>query len=91
MPQYNGKPVLTIGKADQCRSVIEAWLDSIGARHGALYKPGHEGDYWCYSLEGDPDGWPMLLSGSSAVSPVVWPPGVWTEAVNNVSLALHPA
>lgn len=90
MPHHNNNPVLTIGKADECRRIINAWLTEAGNEPGRLYKPGHEGDFWCYSLEGGPEDWPLILSGSITDSPVTWPEGVWAEPVNTWCLALHP-
>lgn len=92
MPQYEGRQVITTGQATACRRIIEKWLTEAGALDlGRLYRPGHEGPYWCYSLEGGPEGWPLILSGVSQLSPVEWPDGVWSEPVNGVTLAFHVA
>ena len=87
MPQYDGKEILTIGKADQARTAIQNWLLSRGADEvGRLYKPGHEGPFWSYSLE---------ETGESAIGAVergviTWPRGVYAEAVNDWCIGLYP-
>lgn len=88
MPQYDGKEVLTIGKFDAVREVVNAWFSN----HGYLdlptpYKPGHEGPMWVLSYEGMGD-WTFDITQPDAV---VWPPGVYAEAVNGWCLGLYPA
>ncbi len=96
MPQYEGTPVLTIGKADECREVArqwfsEMWFSEMGCEAPALHKPGHEGPMWVLSLEGGPEDWPLVISGSIGNHPATWPPGVFVEPVNSWCLGLYPA
>lgn len=89
MPTYNGTPVLTIGKAEQCRRAVEEWfIDHMGWAEDrpTLYKPGHEGDMWVLSLEGC-DDWAIRLSADESVK---WPDGVWVEPVADWCLGLYP-
>lgn len=85
-PTYNGKPVITKELATECLAVVKGLLGT-GGEDARLYPPGHEGPYWCVSLEGHEYDWPYRLSQIDGAFPV----GVWTEAVNGFALALHPA
>lgn len=91
MLHHEGTPVLTIGKAEQCREVARKWFSEMGCEAPTLYKPGHEGPMWVLSLDGGPEDWTLLISGSTGNNPASWPPGVFVEPVNNVCLALYPA
>lgn|SRR5574341_1601993 len=92
MPQYEGKDVLTIGKADECRRVAEEWFAALGWDDvPRLHKPGHEGPMWVLSLEGGPEDWPLLISGSIGDQAATWPDGVFAEPVTSSwCLGLYP-
>jgi hypothetical protein len=88
MPQYEGQPVLTVGKFDQARAVVTEWFNANGyADLPTPYKPGHEGPMWVLSLEGYED-WTVRISNDDTVQ---WPAGVFAEPVNTWCLALYPA
>ena len=90
MPTYGGTPVLTIGKAEQAKSLVEAWFDKQGWGDApAMYKPGHEGPMWVLSLEGGPEDWPMLVN--DMIGDDLDAIGVFAEPVNHWCLGLHPA
>lgn len=93
MPQYDGKPVLTIGKAEACRKTADEWFDYYFPAYDrpVLRKPGHEGPMWVLTLEGGPEDWPLLISGSIGDMRATWPAGVFAEPVNSWCLALYPA
>lgn len=90
MPTYGGTPVLTVGKFDQARKVVDRWFADKypDCDRPTPYKPGHEGPMWVLSLEGGPDDWPILLSHDDTVT---WPDGVFAEPVNSWCLGLYPA
>lgn len=88
MPQYEGKEVLTIGKAEACKRVAEQWFDAKGYGDApAMYKPGHEGAMWVLSLE----GYGEWATDISADPDVKWPEGVFAEPVADWCLGLYPA
>jgi hypothetical protein len=89
MPQYEGKPVLTVGKFDQARAVVTAWFakNEPGSGLPTPYRPGHEGRMWVLSLEGA-DDWTIRITNDPEVR---WPDGVFAEPVNGWCLGLYPA
>lgn len=88
VPQYEGKEVLTIGKADACRLTVRQWFEGRGYDNTpAMYKPGHEGAMWVLSLEGYED-WAIELADDKSVT---WPDGVFIEPVAGWCLGLYPA
>ena len=88
MPQYEGKEVLTIGKFDQVRKVVNDWFARQGCEDMPTpYKPGHEGPMWVLSYGGG-DDWAIRITQDEAV---VWPDGVFAEPVNGGCLGLYPA
>lgn len=88
MPQYDGQPVLTVGKADRTRDVVNDWFNKKGyaGDRPTLHKPGHEGAMWVLSMEGYGD-WAVRLAADESVT---WPPGVWVEPVASWCLGLYP-
>jgi hypothetical protein len=89
MPSYNGTRVLTVGKFDQTRAVVQDWFSKHlpGVDWPTPYKPGHEGPMWVLSLEGVGD-WPIDITQDESVE---WPAGVFAEPVNSWCLGLYPA
>lgn len=89
MANYDGHQVLTIRKAQEAKSAVEQWFDSIGWPDApALYQPGHEGPMWVLILEGGPEDWPMQVCDALYRK---WPTGVFAEPVNSWCLGLYPA
>lgn len=87
MPQYDGKEVLTIGKAEQAKRAAEAWCERVGYGDAPLlFKPGHKGPYWVLIMVGSYD-WALTISQDEAVT---WPAGVYVEPVDGCTLGLHP-
>lgn len=64
----------------ECLRIVREYTRNDSAK---LYPPGHEGDYWCVSLE-DSSEWAYDIANTEE-----WPDGVWVEPVYSWCLALH--
>jgi hypothetical protein len=90
-PTYDGKPVLTVDKAEQAERKVGEWFINNGFQQSELpvmYRPGHEGPMWVLSLEGGPEDWPMQVCEALHGK---WPAGVFAEPVASWCLGLYPA
>lgn len=79
---------ITAKQAKACLTVVQDYVAKIAGPgwEPALYPPGHEGEFWCVSLEG-PDEWALRIGQAEDI---VWPGGVWTEPQTSWCLALYP-
>lgn len=87
MPQYDGKEVLTIGKADAAKRVAEEWSTQNHYDAPLMFKPGHDGSRWVLVMSGAEE-WALEISNDDSVT---WPAGVYVEAVNGCTLSLYPS
>lgn len=80
--------IISKEQATACLKIITDYIERIAGPgwEPALYPPGHEGNYWCVSLEGA-DEWAIKIQRDETVT---WPAGVWTEPAYSWCLALHP-
>lgn len=87
MPQYDGKEVLTIGKAEQAKRAAEAWCERVGYGDAPLlFKPGRLGDHWTLVMSGD-EGWASEIEQDESMT---WPAGVGVDVVNGCTVSLYP-